>query len=152
MFIGILALGYVGSLTKMSDFKKSNLPPFYYQFFSVINKCLTSRHYGHDNTNIHTLRLFHAIIYDLHVDYAVAIWTKLYEKVLSKRHSKNPKYVPYKRFLQLIVRGIFRSSRDVPKRLHHEIAPESEMTHLQKQKQSFTFEMLVTAALLALLI
>ncbi|KAI3697655.1 hypothetical protein L6452_30750 [Arctium lappa] len=149
MVAGIRALGYVGNLTKMSDFRKSNLPPFYYQFFSVINKCLTSRHSGHGNTNIHTLRLFHAIIYDLHVDYVVTIWTELYEKVLSKRHTKKPKYVPYQRFLQIIVRGILRSNRDIPKRSHHESAPENEMTHLQKQKQSFSFEMPIPAALLA---
>ncbi|KAI3718337.1 hypothetical protein L6452_19202 [Arctium lappa] len=120
MFAGIRALGYVGSLSKMSDFRKSNLPPFYCQFFSVINKCLTSRHSGHDNTNIHTLRLFHAIIYDLHVDYAMAIWTELYEKVLSKIHSKKPKYVPCQSFYNLLF-----------------------------EKQSFDFEMPVPTALLA---
>ncbi|KAI3685744.1 hypothetical protein L6452_35002 [Arctium lappa] len=119
VFEGIRALGYVGQITKISL----------------------------DNTNMHTLRLFHAIVYDLHVDYSVSFWTELYEKVISK--SKKPLYVPYQRFHQLIVRSMIRSNIEIPKRSHHEVAPECEMRYLQKQKKTFSNFMPIPAALLA---
>ncbi|KAI3771103.1 hypothetical protein L6452_02259 [Arctium lappa] len=106
------------------------------------------QHSGLDNTNMHALRLFHAIVYDMHVDYSVTFWTELYEKVISKRTSKKPLYVPYQRFLQLIVRSMFRSNRDIPKRSHHEFAPEFEMRYLQNQKKTFAYSMPIPAALL----
>ncbi|KAI3770696.1 hypothetical protein L6452_01837 [Arctium lappa] len=136
IFAGILALGYTGSLTKISDFKKANLPPFYYQMFSVFNRCFTSRNSGLDITNMHTLRLFHAVVYDLHVDYSVVFWMELYEKLISKRTSKSPIYVPYQRFLQLIIRCMIRSNRDIPKITQHELAPKFVMKYLQKAEKA----------------
>ncbi|KAI3692739.1 hypothetical protein L6452_32561 [Arctium lappa] len=115
--------------------------------FSIINRCLTARHTGVDNTNMHSLRLFHAIVYDLDVDYSIAIWTELYDKVLIKRTSKKPIFVRYQRFLQLIIKSMLRSNRDIPKRHNHEVGPEFGMRYLQKQKQSFNYSMAVPEAL-----
>ncbi|KAI3681645.1 hypothetical protein L6452_36447 [Arctium lappa] len=119
---GIRNLGYVGALNKVSDFDKSNLPPVWYALFSVLIRCLTAKHSGTDNASLLYLRLFYAVIYDLHVDY-----TYIYSGLNSWRGS-NPA---------------------IPRRLSWPQVPDTEMIYIQKQKQSFNYSMTIPYALIA---
>ncbi|KAI3758589.1 hypothetical protein L6452_06156 [Arctium lappa] len=125
-------LGYLGNLNRVSDFDKSNLPPVWYALFSVLNRCLTSKHSGTDNASLHYLRLFHAVVYDLHVYYTYIFWTELSERIQDKRTNKKRKFIPFVRYMKLIVRSMLRSNSAIPRRLTWPQIPDSEMTYIQK--------------------
>ncbi|KAI3718238.1 hypothetical protein L6452_19100 [Arctium lappa] len=57
VFEGIKQLGYVGQLNNVTDFDKSNLPPVWYALFSVIIRCLTSKHSGIDSASLINLAI-----------------------------------------------------------------------------------------------
>ncbi|KAI3667036.1 hypothetical protein L6452_42078 [Arctium lappa] len=149
VYEGIRNLGYVGTLNKPTDFDKSNLPPVWYALFSVLIRCLTSKHSGTDNASLLYLRLFHAVVYDLHVDYTFIFWTELSEVVHDKFTNKKQKFIPFVRFLKLIVRSMLRSNPAIPRRLSWPQVPDSEMTYIQKQKKSFNYSMTIPYALIA---
>ncbi|KAI3697973.1 hypothetical protein L6452_31080 [Arctium lappa] len=136
-------------ITNYDDqFKKNNLPLFYYTLFSVINRCLTAKNFGSDNAISHILKLFYSVVHDFHIEYAQIFWTELYEKVVAKKSAKALNYIPYQRFMTLIVRCMLRSNRNIPTRINHPHAPVSEMRFLMRQKKAFSFSMSVPEALL----
>ncbi|KAI3746616.1 hypothetical protein L6452_09053 [Arctium lappa] len=149
VYEGIRNLGYVGTLNKPTDFDKSNLPPVWYALFSVIIRCLTSKHSGTDSASLLYLRLFHAVVYDLHIDYTFIFWTELSEVVHEKFTNKKSKFIPFVRFMKLIVRSMLRSNPAIPRRLSWPQVPDSEMTCIQKQKRSFNYSMTIPYALIA---
>ncbi|KAI3746759.1 hypothetical protein L6452_09198 [Arctium lappa] len=146
---GIRNLGYLGALNKVSDFDKSNLPPVWYALFSVLNKCLTSKHSGTDNASLHYLRLFHAVVYDLHVDYTYILWTELSESVQDKLTHKKRKFIPFVRYMKLIVRSMLKSNPVIPRRLTWPQVPDTKMTYIQKPKQTFNYSMPIPHELIA---
>ncbi|KAI3715250.1 hypothetical protein L6452_22223 [Arctium lappa] len=149
VYEGIKRLGYVGQLNRVVDFDKSNLPFVWYSLFSVINRCLTSKHTGTDSSSLHYLRLFHAVVYDLHVDYTIIFWNELSEIVQDKLTNKRRKFIPFIRFLKLVIRSMFRSNPSIPRRLSWPQAQDTEMLFLKKQKKSFTFSMTIPYGLIA---
>ncbi|KAI3729939.1 hypothetical protein L6452_18612 [Arctium lappa] len=136
---GIRNLGYIGDLDRVSQFDKSNLPPVWYALFSILNRCLTSKHSGMDNASLHYLRLFHVVVYDLHVDYTYIFWTELSERVQDKLTNKKRKFIPFARFMKLIVRSMLQSNSAIPRRLSWPQVPDTEMTCIQKQKWTFDY-------------
>ncbi|KAI3771166.1 hypothetical protein L6452_02325 [Arctium lappa] len=149
VYKGIKRLGYAGPLNRVVDFDKSNLAPVWYSLFSVINRCLTSKHTGTDSSSLHYLRLFHAVVYDLHVDYTIIFWTDLSEIVQDKLTNKRRKFIPFIKFLKLIIRSMFRSNPSIPRRLSWPQVQDTEMLFLKKQKKSFTFSMTIPYGLIA---
>ncbi|GJZ38134.1 hypothetical protein Tco_0584325 [Tanacetum coccineum] len=53
--------------------------------FKVFNRYLTTRTYGHDQTKINILQLFHAVINHIHVDYASLLWWDFMNYVFQKK-------------------------------------------------------------------
>ncbi|KAI3677816.1 hypothetical protein L6452_37086 [Arctium lappa] len=149
VFEGIRNLGYTGTLNRVSDFVKSHLPPVWYALFSVIIRCLTAKHSGTNSASLLYLRLFHAVIYDLHVDYTYIFWTELSDRVQDKLTNKKRKFIPFIRFLKLIIRSVLRSNSAIPRRLSWLQVPDTEMLYIQKQKQTFNFSMTIPYALIA---
>ncbi|KAI3692850.1 hypothetical protein L6452_32674 [Arctium lappa] len=145
---GIRNLGYVGALNKVSDFDKSNIPPIWYAQFSVLIRCLTSKHSGTDNASLHYLRLFHAVVYDLHVDYTFIFWTELSERVQDKLTHNKRKFLPFIRYMKLIVRSMLRSNTAIPRRLSWPQVPDTEMMYIQKLKRSFNYSMPIPSNLI----
>ncbi|KAI3672657.1 hypothetical protein L6452_38754 [Arctium lappa] len=148
VFEGIRNLGYVGTLDKVRDFDKSKLPPVWYALFSVIIRCLTSKHSGMDSASLLYLRLFHAVFYDLHVDYTFIFWTELSKVVHDKLTNKKHKFIPFIRFLKLIIRSILISNPDIPRRLSWPTVPDTEMTYIQKVKRTFDYSMAIPSELI----
>ncbi|KAI3746924.1 hypothetical protein L6452_09366 [Arctium lappa] len=149
VYEGIQNLGYVGTLNKPTDFDKSNLPPVWYALFSVLIRCLTSKHSGTDSASLLYLRLFHAVVYDLHVEYTFIFWTELSEVVHDKFTNKKRKFIPFVRFMKLIVRSMLHSNPSIPRRLSWPQVPDSEMSYIQKQKKTFNYSMTIPYALIA---
>ncbi|KAI3707555.1 hypothetical protein L6452_26181 [Arctium lappa] len=149
VYEGIRNLGYVGTLNKPADFDKSNLPPVWYALFSVLIRCLTSKHSGTDSASLLYLRLFLAVVYDRHVDYTFIFWTELSEVVHDKFTNKKRKFIPFVRFMKLIVRSMLRSNPAIPHRLSWPQVPDSEMSYIQKQKKTFNYSMTIPYALIA---
>ncbi|GKA06980.1 hypothetical protein Tco_0686204 [Tanacetum coccineum] len=67
-------VGYQGVVDKVSAFFTKNLAQPWQTMFKVFNRCLTTRTFGHDQTKINILQLFHAIINRTHVDYVALLW------------------------------------------------------------------------------
>ncbi|KAI3770617.1 hypothetical protein L6452_01757 [Arctium lappa] len=149
VFEGIRNLGYVGTLNRVRDFNKSNLPQVWYALFSVLIRCLSSKHSGTDSASLLYLRLFHAVVYDLLVDFTLIFWTELSEVVHDKLTNKKRKFIPFIRFLKLIVRSVLRSNPAIPRRLSWPQIPDTKMLYIQKQKKSFTYSMTIPYALIA---
>ncbi|GJX64613.1 hypothetical protein Tco_0298956 [Tanacetum coccineum] len=63
-------VGYEGIVDKVSAFYTKNLAQPWETMFKVFNGCLTTRTNGHDQTKINILHIFHAMINQVHVDYA----------------------------------------------------------------------------------
>ncbi|GKE55952.1 hypothetical protein Tco_1495137 [Tanacetum coccineum] len=55
-------VGYQGVVDKVSAFFTKNLAQPWQTMFKVFNRCLTTRTYGHDQTKINILQLFHDLI------------------------------------------------------------------------------------------
>ncbi|KAI3685577.1 hypothetical protein L6452_34825 [Arctium lappa] len=102
-----------------------------------------------DNASLHYIRLFHAVVYDLHVDYTYIFWTELSERVQDKLTHKKRKFIPFIRYLKLIIRSMLRSNPAIPRRLSWPQVPDTEMTYIQKPKQSFNYSMTIPNALIA---
>ncbi|KAI3718757.1 hypothetical protein L6452_19640 [Arctium lappa] len=117
--------------------------------YVVLIKCLTSKHSGTDSASLLYLRLFHAVVYDLHVDYTFIFWTELSEVVHDKFTNKKRKFIPFVRFMKLIVRSMLRSNPAIPRRLSWPQVPDSEMSYIQKQKKTFNYSMTIPYALIA---
>ncbi|KAI3770544.1 hypothetical protein L6452_01680 [Arctium lappa] len=105
---GIRNLGYLGNLTRVSDFDKSKS---------------SSR--------------------------LVCIVLGSQQRVQDKKTNKKRKFIPFARYMKLIVRSMLRSNSAIPRRLNWPQIPDSEMSYIQKQKQSFNFSMTIPYVLIA---
>ncbi|KAI3728073.1 hypothetical protein L6452_16701 [Arctium lappa] len=137
---GIIALGYNGELRKVTQFHKAKLPPLWYDFFSIFNRCLTSKATGTDSTSMPILKLFYCVIHDLHIDYTLAIWTGLSEVVYAKATNNRRKFVPFLRFLKIFVRSIMDSTENFPARTQWPRIADYQCKYFQIQKHTFTNE------------
>ncbi|KAI3718713.1 hypothetical protein L6452_19595 [Arctium lappa] len=137
---GIIVLGYNGELRKVTQFHKAKLPPLWYDFFSIFNRCLTSKATCTDSTSMPILKLFYCVIHDLHIDYTLAIWTGLSEVVYAKATNNRRKFVPFLRFLKIFVRSIMDSTENFPARTQWPRIADYQCKYFQIQKHTFTNE------------
>ena len=123
----IMRLGYSGNLQNASRFKRMHLTPLWHTLFSIINRCLTSKHTGIDKCNISVLRVFHGVAFHKNYDYASIFWNELAELVVDKRRSRKARsFVPFQRFLQLIIQTMLWANRDIPRRDSEPVCPDIE--------------------------
>ncbi|GJU63633.1 hypothetical protein Tco_1245468 [Tanacetum coccineum] len=67
-------VGYQGVLDKVSAFFTKFLAQPWQTMFKVFNHCLSTKTYGHDQTKINILPLFHVVVNRTNVDYAALLW------------------------------------------------------------------------------
>nr|GEW64847.1 ribonuclease H-like domain-containing protein [Tanacetum cinerariifolium] len=72
--IALIKVGYQGVVDKVSAFYTKNLAQPWKTMFKVFNRCLTTRTFGHDQTKINILQMFHVVINRINVDYAALLW------------------------------------------------------------------------------
>ncbi|GKC90142.1 hypothetical protein Tco_1150791 [Tanacetum coccineum] len=63
-------IGYQGVVDKVIAFYTKFLAQLWQTMFKVFNRCLTTRTFGHDQTKINILQLFHVVVNRTNVDYA----------------------------------------------------------------------------------
>ncbi|GJV99250.1 hypothetical protein Tco_1554502 [Tanacetum coccineum] len=94
-------IGYQGLVDKVSAFYTKNLAQPWQIMFKVFNHCLTSRTFGHDQTKIKILQIFHFVVNKVHVDYASLLWWDFIHCVQQKKS-----VIQYPRFIKLIIADI----------------------------------------------
>nr|GEU78544.1 hypothetical protein [Tanacetum cinerariifolium] len=62
-------VGYQGVVDKVSAFYTKFLAQPWQTMFKVFNRCLTTRTYGHDQTKINILHIFHVVVNRVNVDF-----------------------------------------------------------------------------------
>ncbi|GJY72123.1 integrase, catalytic region, zinc finger, CCHC-type containing protein, partial [Tanacetum coccineum] len=80
-------VGCQGVVDKVSAFYTKNLAQPWQTMFKVFNRCLTTRIFGHDQTKINILQLFHAMINRKNVDYAALLWWDFMNNVRQKKEA-----------------------------------------------------------------
>nr|GEW52659.1 hypothetical protein [Tanacetum cinerariifolium] len=83
MFYDTLQLASV--VDKVSAFFTKNLAQPWQTMFKVFNHCLTTRTFGHDQTRINILQLFHVVVIRMNVDYVALLWQDFMNNVFQKK-------------------------------------------------------------------
>ncbi|GKD24525.1 hypothetical protein Tco_1230739 [Tanacetum coccineum] len=108
-------VGYQGVVDNVSAFFTKNLAQPWKNMFKVFNRCLTTRTFGHDQTKINILQLFHFVLTQTQVDYAALIWWDFLNNMFQKKEA-----IQYPRFIKLIVADLMGKFLDIPKRLEED--------------------------------
>ncbi|GJU85464.1 hypothetical protein Tco_1293010 [Tanacetum coccineum] len=82
--------GYQGVVDKVSAFYTKFLAQPWQTMFKLFNCCLTTRTFGHDQTKINILQLFHAIVNCTHVDYVALLWWDFLNYVFQNKDDDIP--------------------------------------------------------------
>ena len=111
------------------------LANLWYTLFSILNRCLSCRTRGIDQCTSNFLYLFVACATNRHIDYALILWKELKEVVEDKgKPNKNRVFLPFPRFLSMIVRNIMRHHRpQIPRRSDRPIIPLHPMQRLKRR-------------------
>ncbi|GKA51759.1 hypothetical protein Tco_0744955 [Tanacetum coccineum] len=83
--------------------------------FKVFNRYLTTRTYGHDQTKINILQLFHAVISQTNVDYAALLWLDFMNNVRQKKEA-----IQYPRFIKLIIADLMKKFPEISQRIEED--------------------------------
>nr|GEX44393.1 hypothetical protein [Tanacetum cinerariifolium] len=82
--------------------------------FKVFNCCLT-RTYGHDQTMINILQLFHIVVNRTNVDYAALLWWDFMNCISQKKD-----YIQYPCFTKLIIADLIKKYTDISSRFEED--------------------------------
>ncbi|GJU96608.1 hypothetical protein Tco_1321364 [Tanacetum coccineum] len=147
----IIRLGYGALLPKASAFRRKYLSQLWATLFSIINRCLTSKSTGMDQCSISVLRIFQGIAFNKNYDYAGLFWNDLIEVVKDKNlPSKARKFVPFIRFLKIVIFSIMRRHKEIPRRPNDPSIADFRMKHLRRDcGDSNVHEMRIPDELLA---
>ncbi|GJR57013.1 hypothetical protein Tco_1499175 [Tanacetum coccineum] len=108
-------VGYQGVVDKVSAFYTKNLSQPWQTMFKVFNPCLTTRTFGHDQTKINILQLFHVVINQTNVDYAALLWWDFMNNVRQKKEA-----IQYPRFIKLILADLMKKFPKIPQRIEED--------------------------------
>ncbi|KAI3715926.1 hypothetical protein L6452_22916 [Arctium lappa] len=118
----LLSLGYGVELRIPSTFNRKYLSTIWYTMFTYINRCLSSITKGIDQTSSPILRLFYAVAFNRHVDFADFVWFELVQRVRSTA-SRRSNIIPFMRFLQIIIRNYMNVYPEIQRRSTHPTCP-----------------------------
>ncbi|PWA99167.1 hypothetical protein CTI12_AA010950 [Artemisia annua] len=131
--VDIVRLGYGAPLPKASAFRRKYLSQLWATLFSIINRCLTSKSTGMDQCSISVLRIFQGIAFNKNYDYAGLFWNDLIEVVKDKNlPSKARKFVPFIRFLKIVIFSIMRDHKEIPRRPNDPSIADFQMKYLRR--------------------
>ncbi|KAI3696663.1 hypothetical protein L6452_29123 [Arctium lappa] len=119
----LISLGYGAELRIPSTFTRKHLSTLWYTLFTYINRCLSSITKGIDQTSAPILRIFHAVAFNRHVDFADLLWFELIQRVRSTA-SRRSNFVPFMRFLQIIIRNYMNLYPEIQRRSTHPMCPQ----------------------------
>ncbi|GJS56890.1 putative RNA-directed DNA polymerase [Tanacetum coccineum] len=108
-------VGYQGVVDKVSAFYTKNLAQPWQTMFKVFNRCLTIRTYGHNQTKINILQLFHAVVNRMNVDYATLLWWDFKNCVSQKKN-----FIQYPHFTKLIIADLMKRFPSIPPRIEED--------------------------------
>nr|GEU77086.1 hypothetical protein [Tanacetum cinerariifolium] len=103
---------YQGVVDKVSAIYTKNLAQPWQTMFKVFNRCLTTRTYGHYQTKINILQLFHVVINCTNFDYATLLWWDFMNNVKQKKEA-----IQYPRFIKLIIVDLMKKFPEISKRI-----------------------------------
>ncbi|GJS47302.1 hypothetical protein Tco_0597423 [Tanacetum coccineum] len=115
-------VGYQGVVDKVSAFYTKFLAQPWQTMFKVFNRCLTTRTYGHDQTKINILQLFHVVVNRTNVDYASLLWWDFMNCVSQKKN-----VIQYPHFTKLVIADLMKKFTSIPLRFeedYHSIKDE----------------------------
>ncbi|KAI3692441.1 hypothetical protein L6452_32257 [Arctium lappa] len=115
----IQSLGYSADLPQTSSFNRRHLTPLWYTFFTILNRCLSSITKGIDQCSANLLRLFHGVAFYRHIDYTAILWYELDQKVRDNAGNRRRNFIPFMRFLQLIIRHYMELHPTIARRSTH---------------------------------
>ncbi|GJY17483.1 retrovirus-related pol polyprotein from transposon TNT 1-94 [Tanacetum coccineum] len=114
--------------------------------FNVFNRCLTTRTFGHDQTKINILHLFHVVVNCTHVDYAALLWWDFINCVFQKKD-----VIQYPRFTKLIIVNLMKKFPSIPQRIdedYHSIKDEILLVSVYSTGNVLFWGMLILDAFL----
>ncbi|KAI3730005.1 hypothetical protein L6452_18680 [Arctium lappa] len=118
----LLSLGYGAELRIPSTFNRKYLSTIWYTMFTYIIRCLSSITKGIDQTSAPILRIFHAVAFNRHVDFADFLWFELIQRVRSTA-SRRSNFIPFMRFLQIVIRNYMNLYLEIQRRSTHPTCP-----------------------------
>ncbi|KAI3748232.1 hypothetical protein L6452_11185 [Arctium lappa] len=118
----LLSLGYGADLRIPSTFNRKYLSTIWYTLFTYINRCLSSITKGIDQTSAPILRIFHAVAFNRHVDFADFLWFELIQRVRSTA-SRRSNFIPFMRFLQIVIWNYMNLYPEIQRRSTHPNCP-----------------------------
>nr|GEU35423.1 hypothetical protein [Tanacetum cinerariifolium] len=105
-------VGYQGIVDKVSAFYTKFLAQAWQTMFKVFNRCLTTRKFGHDQTKINILQLFHDVVNRTNINYAALLGWYFINNVFQKKY-----VIQYPRFTKLIIADLMNNFPSIPQRL-----------------------------------
>ncbi|GKE69652.1 hypothetical protein Tco_1527724, partial [Tanacetum coccineum] len=113
-------IGHAKKIHLAGQFYTKNLPQLWQILRKILMECLTTRITEIDQPPLHIMQMFYCIVNNVHVDYVSLIWEGLHYLLM---HPTT--YVPYPRFMKLIIDYILMKYPDIPNQtneLHHYVA------------------------------
>ncbi|KAJ9546376.1 hypothetical protein OSB04_018919 [Centaurea solstitialis] len=141
---GVESVGHLEAINAPSQFNKSNLPPTYNTLFTILSRCLTGKRTAQDTTTHSFLTLFYGVLFNKHYDYASLIFHDLKE-LLAKRQ----KYLPYPRFLSILIASAMQRNPKIPRRSDAEKVKIHDMQSIRYPKREYAPEVPLFSELLA---
>ncbi|GJZ26426.1 retrovirus-related pol polyprotein from transposon TNT 1-94 [Tanacetum coccineum] len=138
--------GYQGVVDKVSAFYMKNLAQLWQTMFKVLNRCLTIRTSGHDQTKINILQLFHVVINRTNVDYASLLWWDFMSNVKQKKEA-----IQCPRFIMLIIADLMNKFPGILKRIeedYHSIKDDVSLVSVYTTRDVCVRGMLILDAFL----
>ncbi|KAI3735232.1 hypothetical protein L6452_14724 [Arctium lappa] len=87
---------------------------------------------------------------DKHYDFAVLIWNEQVDVVTHKAFPKKAiKFIPFQRFLQIIIQSMMDNNKHIPRRETTEKGPGNSMLYLKLSKVQFPMCMTIPVVVLA---
>ena len=123
-------LGHNGEVVHAMDFTRGKLQPVWYTFFTILNRCLSSKTKGIHKGTTTFYHLFHAVAYDRHVDYVRILWLDITKDITSK-HSGRKSGIPFMRFFQIIIKAHMDNYPEIRRRSRYPLAPNYKMESIR---------------------
>ncbi|KAJ9550459.1 hypothetical protein OSB04_014504 [Centaurea solstitialis] len=113
----IYCLGYAYTLSSLSKFTRNSLAGIWDNFFTILNKCLSSRTKGLEQCGKEMKQVFLGCGFDIrNTDYRYFLWKEFVGVITDKGNPKKARtFVPYPRFLGLIIHHILDENNFDPR-------------------------------------
>ncbi|KAJ9544634.1 hypothetical protein OSB04_024341 [Centaurea solstitialis] len=117
MFQTIYALGYTKELPTLGAFKRKYIAGAWSTLFAILNKCLSSRTRGTDQCGQELKQVFiGCATNNPDTDYQYFLWEEFSSVIKDKTGTKARNFVPYPRFLALIISHIIDKNCSIPRK------------------------------------